>query len=195
MASSSTIPYVADMAELCANGLGVPLLFLVDAQGFATISSLRLSIRFELQDTSVWIKREVHHPITLLVTHTILEVPSTADDGLAQWRLTPGKYRVYGLTISQMAVPTQLQTPRRSSSCTMPTPSRVRVKVEPTEHPIIDLSESTKDDTLPQPSQPKEPSSFTQFTSPDVSSPCRPRVSQSLPASTTTQSSCIVQSL
>ena len=52
MASSSTIPYVADMAELRANGLGVPLLFSIDAQGFTTISSLRLNIRFELQDTS-----------------------------------------------------------------------------------------------------------------------------------------------
>ena len=60
MASSSTIPYITDMAELRANGLGVPLLFPVDAQGFATISSLRLNIRFELQDTSVWIESEVH---------------------------------------------------------------------------------------------------------------------------------------
>ena len=133
---------------------------------------MRLSIRFKLQDTSIWIEREVHDPVTLLVTHIIPEVPSIADDGLAQWRLTPSKYRVYGLTISQMAVPTQLQTPRRSSSCTMPTPSRVRVKVKHTEHPIIDLSESFEDDALPQPSQPKEPSSFTQYTSPGVSSPC-----------------------
>ena len=130
MASSSTIPYVADMVELRANGLGVPLLLPIDAQGYATISSLRLSIRFELQDFSIWIEREVYDPVTLLVRHTIPEVPSIADDGLAQWRLTPGKYRVYGLTISQMAVPTQLQTPHRSSSYTMPTPTRVFVKVE-----------------------------------------------------------------
>ena len=82
MAASSTIPYVADMAELHANGFGIPLLFPIDAQGFATISSLRLSIRFELQDTSVWIELEVHDPVTLLVIHTIPEVPSTADDGL-----------------------------------------------------------------------------------------------------------------
>ena len=125
MASSSTIPYVADMAELRANGLGVPLLFLVDAQGFATILSLRLSFRFELQDTSVWIEHEVYDLVNLLVTHIIPEVPSIADDGLAQWRLTPGKYRLYGCIISQMAVPTQLQTPRRSLSCTMPTPSQI----------------------------------------------------------------------
>ena len=77
----------------------------------------------------------------------------------------------------------------------MPTPSQVRVKVEPTEHPIIDLSESFEDDALPQLSQPKEPSSFTQYMSSDVSSPCWPRVSQSLLASTAAQSSCIVQSL
>ena len=84
MVSSSTIPYVADMAELRANGLGVPLLFPVDAQGFATISSLHLSIRFKLQNTSVWIEGEVCDPVTLLVTHTIPEVPSIVNDGLAQ---------------------------------------------------------------------------------------------------------------
>ena len=94
-----------------------------------------------------------------------------------------------------MAVPTQLQTPRQSSSCTMPIPSRVRVKVEPTEHPIIELLESSEDDALPQPSQPKKPSSFIEYTSPGVSSPYWPRVSKSLPISTTTQSSCIVWSL
>ena len=82
MASTSAIPYVVDMIELRANGLGVPLLFPVDAQGFATISSLRLSIRFELQNTFVWIKSEVCDPVTLLVTHTIPEVPSISDDGL-----------------------------------------------------------------------------------------------------------------
>ena len=82
MASSSAIPYVVDMAELRANGLGVPLLFPVDAQGFAIISSLRPNIRFELQDTSVWIEREVCNPVTLLFTHTILEVSSISEDGL-----------------------------------------------------------------------------------------------------------------
>ena len=197
MASSSTIPYVADMGELRANGLGVPLLFPVDAlKGFATILFLRLSIRFELQDTSVWIEYEVCNPLTLHVTHTmILEVLSITDDGFAQWRLTPGKYRVYGLIISQMVVPMQFQTPHRSSSCTMPTPFQVRAKVEPAEHSIIELSESSEDDALPQPSQPKKPSSFTQYTSPGVSFPCQPRVSQSLSASIAIQSSCIVQSL
>ena len=77
----------------------------------------------------------------------------------------------------------------------MPTPFQVRVKVEPAEHPIIELPESSEDNALPQPSQPKKPSSFTQYTSPGVSSPYQPRVSQSLNASTATQSSCIVQSL
>ena len=82
MALSSAILYMVDMVELHANGLGIPLLFPIDGEGFATISSLHLNIRFKLQDTSVWIEHEICDPITLLVTHTILEMHSISDDGL-----------------------------------------------------------------------------------------------------------------
>ena len=122
-------------------------------------------------------------------------MPSISDDGLVVWRLICGKYRVYSLTVLQMAVSMHLQTPHRLSSCTMPPLSLVRVKVKPVEHSIIDLIESSEDNALPQPSLPMKPSPFTQYTSPSVFSPSQPRVSQSLPTSTATQSSCIVRSL
>ena len=41
---------VAIMVELCPNGLKIPIVFLVDADGFAILSLLFLSIRFGLQD-------------------------------------------------------------------------------------------------------------------------------------------------
>ena len=94
-----------------------------------------------------------------------------------------------------MAVPTQLQTPYQLSSCTMPFLSPVHVMVKPPEHPIIDLSESSQDNALPQPLLSMMPSPFTQYTSPGVFSPSQSKVSQSLPTSTVMQSSCIVRSL
>ena len=59
MASSSTVPSVLKMVELRANGLGIPIIFPVDASGFASVSSLHLGIRFSLQDSTMWVEREI----------------------------------------------------------------------------------------------------------------------------------------
>ena len=45
-----------------------------------------------------------------------------------------------------MSIPTQLVTPRQSSTCTMTPPPIVQVKIEPGVQAVIDLSESSKDD-------------------------------------------------
>jgi hypothetical protein len=54
MASSSTVPSVSKMVELHANGLEIPILFPIDANGFASVSSLHFSIRFSMQDMVVY---------------------------------------------------------------------------------------------------------------------------------------------
>ena len=53
MASTSALPSLSDMAEICSNGLRVPILFLVGEDGLATVTALHISIRFSLQDTFV----------------------------------------------------------------------------------------------------------------------------------------------
>ena len=53
MASTSTMPSLFEMAEIHSNGLEVPILFPVGEDGFATITALHISIRFDLQDTSL----------------------------------------------------------------------------------------------------------------------------------------------
>ena len=53
MASTSFMPSLSEMAEICSNGMGVPILFPVGEDGLATITSLHISIRFGLQDISL----------------------------------------------------------------------------------------------------------------------------------------------
>ena len=100
MATSSLVLDVSNMAELWLNRLGIPILFLVDVDGLATISLVRLDIRFGLLDTSLWVEREIFDPLTLLLSHILLEVFKFSNDGSSVWRLILGKYRVYGLTDS-----------------------------------------------------------------------------------------------
>ena len=131
MASTSFMPSLSKMAEIRSIGLGVPILFHVGEDGLATVTALHISIRFGLQDTSLWVEREVYDPHTSALSHTVPEVSKHSDDGSIIWTLKPGRYRVYSLTTSQMSIPTQLVTPRQSSTCTMTPPPTVRVKIEP----------------------------------------------------------------
>ena len=151
MASTSFMPFLSEMAEIRSNGLGVPILFPVGEDGLATVTALHISIKFGLQDTSLWVEREVYDPHTSALLHTVPEVSKHSDDGSIIWTLKPGRYRVYGLTTSQMSIPTQLVTPRQSSTCTMTPPPTVRVKIEPGVEAVIDLLESSEDDALHAP--------------------------------------------
>ena len=98
MASSSSVFFVLDMAELRANGFGVPIFFPIVANGFPHVSSLHLSIRFSLQDGSIWAEREVYDPLTSLLSSTMRKNPILAGNGLSVWGLAAVKYRVYRIT-------------------------------------------------------------------------------------------------
>ena len=122
------------------------------------------------------------------------EVSKHSDDGSIIWTLKPGKYRVYGLTTSQMSIPTQLVTPRQSSICTMTPPPTVRVKIELGIQAVIDLSESSEDDAphalpLVRPIPEAQPPLHA-----PLSPLCTPAL-KSLRASSLVQSRCIVHSL
>ena len=139
MASTSFMPSLSEMAKIRSNGMEVPILFPIGEDGLATLTTLHISIRFGLQDTSLWVEREVYDPHTSALSHTVLEVSKHFGDGSIIWTLKPGRYRMYGLTTSQMSNPTQLVTPRQSSTCTMTPPPTVRVKIEPGVQAVIDL--------------------------------------------------------
>ena len=69
------------MAELRANGVGVPIHFSVGDDGLATIIALRFSIRFGFRDTFVWIECEVYDPLTFALSHIMPEVSKLSNDG------------------------------------------------------------------------------------------------------------------
>ena len=111
MVSSSTLPCLSEMVELRANGVRIPLLFPVDASGFASVSSLHLSIRFSLQNSSIWVEREIYDNATSFLSLTMREHSRVADNGSPVWVLSAGKYRVYGLPDSCSNVSTEICTP------------------------------------------------------------------------------------
>ena len=100
MASTSFMPSLSEMVEIRSNGMGVPIIFPVGEDGFTTITALHISIGFGLQDTSLWVEREVYDPHTSVLSHTIPEVSKHSNDGSIIWTLKLGRYRVYGLTTS-----------------------------------------------------------------------------------------------
>ena len=123
----------AALAVLRAHGMGIPLTFRVDENGHASVSSQRLSLRFIFLEDTISIEEEVFDDLTFELTHTIGQLSIRDENDCKMWRLAPGRYRVYGLTDSQMAASTEILTPSRSSTCTMhtPLPTDVKVKVEP----------------------------------------------------------------
>jgi hypothetical protein len=159
MASSSFVPSVSNMAELRANGFGVPILFPIDTSGFARVSSLQLSIRFSLFDSSVWVEREIHDPLTSLLSSTMRENPIPADKGSYVWDLPAGKYRVYGVPQFRPQVSTEIRTPPYSSASTFNTPLGVTVNIEPGIHTVIHLSDSSDGDEPVYSAHEVEPSS------------------------------------
>ena len=83
------------MAELRSNANDVPILFPIDAHGFAIVSALHLSIRFSLQVNTIWVDREIFNDNGLLV-HTFHVPSKVTDNGILVWELGAGKYRVVG---------------------------------------------------------------------------------------------------
>ena len=151
MASSSTVHALSKMAELRAHGLGIPILFSISEAGFACVSAVYLSIRFSFKESLILIEREIYDPLTSLVAVTVPKSSKVAENGSIVWELGTGKYKVYGLTESQMGGSTQILTPLRSSTFTLNTPLLARMKVEPGAQVIINIFDSSDEDapTLP----------------------------------------------
>ena len=85
------------MAELRSHGIGVPILFPIDANGISSVCGLHFSIRFTLKASTIWVECEIlHHDFGLLV-QLLHETSKLTDNGNVVWELGVGKYRVYGL--------------------------------------------------------------------------------------------------
>ena len=84
------VPSLSEMAELRANGFGVPILFSIDANGFARVFSFHLSIRFSLHDGSIWVEREIYDPLISMLSLTMRKNSILTNNGSSVWELAAG---------------------------------------------------------------------------------------------------------
>jgi hypothetical protein len=152
MAYENIGPFCTSFAIIRADGDGVPISFPLGCDGLASVSAICLGLRFQLNIASLHIDEEVFDSLSSDVTHTIGQIPVCNGDG-KHWLLGLGRFRLYGLSESTMAVSTELAPSLRSPTYTNHTPVSSRVKVEPGVESITILSDdshvsSPKDATL-----------------------------------------------
>ena len=128
MASEIIDPFSTSFATIRADGESVPISFPLGSDGSALVSAIHLGLWFQLNIASLQIDKEVFDQVSGDVTHTIGQIPMCNRDG-KHWLLRPGKFRLYGLSESNMAASIELATPLRSSSCTNHTLLSSKVKV------------------------------------------------------------------
>jgi hypothetical protein len=126
---------------------GVPISFPLGIDGLAHVTSLRLSLRFQLNEDFMFIDKEVYVQSGDLI-HTIGQSPGS-DGASKQWLLNVGRYRVYGMSDSVMAATTELVTPHRSSTGTVQLTHATRVKVEQAEELINIFSDDSDGNSPP----------------------------------------------
>jgi hypothetical protein len=93
MVSSSIVPCVSKMVKLYDNGLGIPIFFPIDANELAYVSSFHLSIRFSLQDCTIWVERKIYDNATSLLSLIMRKNSKVVDNGSSMWELCASKYR------------------------------------------------------------------------------------------------------
>jgi hypothetical protein len=142
MASENIGPFCTSFATIQADGDGVPISFPLGSDGLALVSTVFLGFRFQLNIASLHIDEEVFDSIFGDVIHTIGQIPMCNGDG-KHWLLRPGRFRLYGLSESTMAVSTKLAPSLRSPSSTNHTPVSSRMKVEPNVESITILNDDS----------------------------------------------------
>jgi hypothetical protein len=130
------------LAVIYSDGKGVPISFLLGNDGIALVTSLRLSLRFQMSEEFMFIDEEVYDAQSRDLIHTIGQSP-VCDGASKQWLLNVGRNRVYGVSDSVMTISTELVTPHRSSIGTVQLIFATHVKVEHAEELITILSDDS----------------------------------------------------
>jgi hypothetical protein len=150
MASESIGPFCTSFATIRADGDGVPISFPLGSDGLASVSAVRLGLRFQLNiaySSPLHIDEEVFDSVSGDVTHTIGQIPMCNGDG-KNWLLRPCRFRLYGLSESTMASSTELAPSLRSPSFTNRTPISSKVKEELGVESITILSDDSNVSSL-----------------------------------------------
>ena len=79
------------LAVIYLDGVEVPISFLLGSDGIAHVTSLRLSLRFQMNEDFMFIDEEVYDANTGDLIHTIGYSP-VCDRGSKHWLLNVGRY-------------------------------------------------------------------------------------------------------
>src|SRR5579875_4023325 len=142
MASSSRFDASAKMAIIFSSSDPVPISFPLDSDGVAHVSSLRLSLRFQISQENMFLDEEVYDAVSGAVIDTISRSP-VSDGSFKQWLLHAGRYRVYGVKTSVMPASTEVVTPHPSSTSSAQVTPVTRVKIENVDMIITILSDDS----------------------------------------------------
>jgi hypothetical protein len=140
MASHNPCDTHPRLVHIYSNAGRVPISFLLGNDEVALVTSIRLSLRFQMSEDFMFIDEEVYDAQSGDLIHTIGQSP-VCDGDTKQWLLNAGRYRVYGMSDSMMVASTELVTPHRSSIVTIQLTPVTRMKVEHAEELITILSD------------------------------------------------------
>ena len=135
------------MATIRALNHSIPLMIPLGDDGLAKVAWWFLSMRFKLNQDSIHVEEEVFNDNGNL-SYTILQVSFRIDDGRV-WFLLPGRYKVIGVTESQMATTIVLLTPGVSLTSTTHVPLLATIKKELDIQDVTLLSDDSDDDVPP----------------------------------------------
>jgi hypothetical protein len=153
------------LAVIYHDGEGVLVSFPLDNDGVVHVTSLRLSLRFQMSEDFMFIDDEVYDVQSGDLIHTIRQSP-VCDGDKKQWMLDVVRNRVYDVSDSVMAASMELVTFHRSSTGTIQLTPPTQVKIEHVEELITIINDDLDGN------------------SPAVASPIRsPLVNSSLPDS------------
>jgi hypothetical protein len=130
------------LVHIYSDAAGVPISFPLGNDGVALVTSIRLSLRFQMSEDFMFIDEEVYDAQSGDLIHTIGQSP-VCDGDTKQWLLNVGRYRVYSVSDSVMAASTELVMPHHSSTGTIQLTPITRMKVEHAEELITILSDDS----------------------------------------------------
>ena len=85
------------MASIRADGHEVPVVFPLDEEGFATVSTHLLHVRFKFIESSLYVEEEKHSKSGEIQQSIPIARSSRSDSSC--WYLRSGNYRAYGLPL------------------------------------------------------------------------------------------------
>ena len=80
----------------------MPIMFPVEDDGYADVSTCRLALRFHMIPESIYIEQNIYDPKSDVLSHTIGQT-STLNATGRTWRFLPRKFTAYELKVSMHA--------------------------------------------------------------------------------------------